>query len=353
MDQINSNTTTAERKKGAYLTLDERGMIQALKGEGYSLRSIAKRVGCSPNTVRNELKRGTPTKISSRGRPFIYKASRGQNTYETNRLNSKRRLKLSNPNCAPFIKWLSNKVKKDKWGIDACVGYARLHQLFPKETIPCTKTLYNMLHRGLLPLTPFDVPEMLGRKRHHARGPKNKHILGRSIEERPEIAAAKTEIGHWELDTVVGQKEGRESVAFTAVEKVTRKYIAIKIPGRNSASVELAMEQLKEEFGDKFAVIFKTMTADNGPEFATLSQYEETGSKVYFAHPYSSWERPQNERHNRLFRGYISKGVSIEQYDAEEILDIADSINDKPRRILGYRSASELFEDFLDEVYSL
>ena len=84
MDQINSNTTTAERKKGAHLTLDERGMIQALKGEGYSLRSIAKRVGCSPNTVRNELKRGTPTKTSTKGRPFIYKASRGQDTYKGN-----------------------------------------------------------------------------------------------------------------------------------------------------------------------------------------------------------------------------------------------------------------------------
>lgn len=63
-------------------------------------------------------------------------------------------------------------------------------------------------------------------------------IKGRSIEERPAIVSEGTEIGHWEVDTVVGKREGREAVTFTAVEKVTRNYIAIRIPGRSSAGVE-------------------------------------------------------------------------------------------------------------------
>lgn len=353
MDLSNSNTNTTEHKKGAHLTREERGMIQALHNIGYSPNRIAREVGCASNTVRNELRRGTPIKTSTKGRNPVYKAPRGQKVYEVNRLNSKRHYKLDTMGCDRFIAWMTEKVKKDKWSLDVCVGYARRNQLFPEECIPCTKTLYNMLHKGLLELKPLDLPEMVGRKQHHPKGPKNKHILGRSIDERPEIVEEKKEIGHWELDTVVGQREGKEAVTFTALEKVTRMYIAIKIPGRNSASVELAIEQLKEEYGDKFSEVFKTMTADNGPEFATLSKYEETGSRVYFAHPYCSWERGQNERHNRLFRGFIPKGISMEDYSDEEISDIADAINDKPRRILGYQSASELFEAFLDKVYAI
>ena len=76
---------------------------------------------------------------------------------------------------------------------------------------------------------------------------------------------------------------------------MTHNYIAIRIPGRNSAGVESAMEQLIELYGkDRFSQVFKTMTADNGPEFETFSQYEKLGTKIYFTHPYSSWERPQN-----------------------------------------------------------
>ena len=195
-----------------------------------------------------------------------------------------------------------------------------------------------MLWAGKLPLSLFDVP----------------HVLGRSIEERPAIVSEGTEIGHWEVDTVVGKREGREAVTFTAVEKVTRNYIAIRIPGRNSAGVDSAMEQLIELYGkDRFSQVFKTMTADNGPEFETFSQYEKLGTKIYFTHPYSSWERPQNERHNGLFRDFIPKGTSMEPFCNEDILNMADALNQRPRRILGYHTPMELFEAFLDEVYTI
>lgn len=61
-----------------------------------------------------------------------------------------------------------------------------------------------------------------------------------------------------------------------------------------------------------FCIVFRTITADNGSEFNELSSFEEQGPKVYFAHPCSSWERPQNERHNRIFRRYVPKEVFIE-----------------------------------------
>ena len=176
----------------------------------------------------------------------------------------------------------------------------------------------------------FDVPHVLGRIRHRKWVRKNRRIKGRSIEERPAIVSEGTEIGHWEVDTVVGKREGRE------------------------AGVESAMEQLIELYGkDRFSQVFKTMTADNGPEFETFSQYEKLGTKIYFTHPYSSWERPQNERHNGLFRDFIPKGTSMEPFCNEDILNMADALNQRPRRILGYHTPMELFEAFLDEVYTI
>lgn len=132
------------------------------------------------------------------------------------------------------------------------------------------------------------------------------------------------------------------------------RYISIRIPGRTTDGVEVAISQLEEQYGSKhFSTVFKTMTADNGPEFTTFSKLESLGNKVYFVHPYSSWECPQNERHNGLLREFIPKGTSIEQHTDDDILDMADTLNQRPRRILDYHSPAELFEAFLDEVYAI
>lgn len=183
------------------------------------------------------------------------------------------------------------RVRLECWSLDACVGYAKLHKLFTPDQIPCTKTLYNMLWANKLPLSLFEMPRVLRHKRHRKWVRKNKRMKGRSIEERPAVVNDGTEIGHWEVDTVVGRRAGREAVVFTAVEKVTRGYIAIRIPGRTCAGVEAALAQLQELYGtERFSQIFKTMTADNGPEFETLSQFERLEAKMYFTHSYSSWE---------------------------------------------------------------
>ncbi len=354
MDQSHFNTIEDIRKSGSHLSLEERGMIQALHRQGYSLRAIAAEVGCAHTTVFYELKRGTPERKSQRGRPPQYSAKRGQRAYLEHRKKSRKPCKIDHDNCEPFIQWMASQVRKERWSLDTCVGYARRHNLFSSEQIPCTKTLYNMLWASKLPLSLFDVPQALSRKCHRKWSRKNKRLKGRSIEERPVIVNEGTEIGHWEVDTVVGQREGREAVVFTAVEKVTRNYIAIRIASRTSDAVEAAMKQLQEEYGtERFSQVFKTMTADNGPEFETFSQLEKLGTKIYFTHPYSSWERPQNERHNGLLRDYIPKGTSIEHFTDEDILQMADALNQRPRRILDYRTPTELFDKFLDEVYTI
>ncbi len=85
--------------------------------------------------------------------------------------------------------------------------------------------------------------------------------------------------------------------------------------------------------------------------FFFFAEIENRGTSVYFAHPYSSWERPQNEFHNRSFRGNVPKGISIDRFTTEKILSFTDEMNDLPRKSLDYATAEGLFNEFLDRVY--
>ncbi len=349
MDKDYYTTDFEKRKRGKHLTAEDRGQIQAFKKLGMSNRAIAKEINCSPSTIANELKRGTPPRRFNKGRIPGYSARRGQAVYKQNRKRCHRKYKIYR--CGSFAAWVYSQVINHKWSFDECVGYARRKGLFPEEAMVCTKTLYNALRRGQLYLTMFDLPVILKRKTHSRRHAKNKRILGRSIDERPEIPA--NEYGHWEGDTVIGRKCKGDAAVFTLLEKCSGNYIAIKIPSKDTDAVAYAMACLRREYGDRFPKIFKTITLDNGPEFDEFCSFEEWGTLVYFAHPYSSWERPQNERSNGLLRRFIPKGHSINEYTAEEILQFADEINAKPRRKLKYLAPEELFDAFLDTVYSV
>ena len=351
MGDFNSTTNSTDRERGKHLNFEDRCTIKVCKKLGFSLRRIADLVNCSPSTVMYELRRGTGERKGNRGRYPEYSAKRGQKNYESNRSRCHKSGKVSAEN--PFVVWVFNCVRTNKWSLDACAGYAKKHKLFPEDEMVCTKTLYNAVWNGIL-LCPFDLPEALKRspKKHGMR--KNKRVLGTSIDERPVEFANREEFGHWEIDTVVGHKSGKESVVLTLVEKVTDFYIALKIPGKTSEAVNAAMEVLREEYGEEyFDKVFKSITADNGSEFERLSELESYGTKVYFAHPYSSWERAQNERHNRIFRRYIPKGVSIDKYSAEEILCFADTMNALPRKLLGYATPEELFDVYMDQLYRI
>ena len=159
--------------------------------------------------------------------------------------------------------------------------------------------------------------------------------MGRSIDERDSNVDERNEFGHWEIDTVIGSKSKSDNVVLTLVERITRKYIALKITSKTSFAVNEGIAYLKEYYGTKFSQVFKTITSDNGSEVAELSQIEnDTSIKIYFAHPYSSWERGSNERHNGLLRRFIRKGKRMDNYSCEDIMFIADWCNSLPRKIL-------------------
>ena len=350
MDCQDYITVASERKRGQHLGPEERGAIKALRKQGYSLRAIGRVIGCAPNTVRNELKRGTPARRSDKGRIPGYSPKQGEAVYKAHRANSRRNRKAES--CKPFIDWVTKQVREHKWSLDACYGYAKKHHLFPKDKMVCTRTLYNMAWAGLLPIQVTELPEALKRKPKKTKARENKKRYGTSISERPEVASLRSEEGHWEGDTVVGKRDGQEAVVLSLLEKKTENYLAIRIPGKTSEAVMQAMLALRTEYGERFSQVFKTITVDNGSEFADFSQVEGWGSQVFFAHPYTSWERAQNERHNGLLRAFVPKGVSIEQFTDEDILAASDELNGRPRRKLGYCTPEELFEAFLDDVYA-
>ena len=201
-------------------------------------------------------------------------------------------------------------------------------------------TITNELRRG----TP-------ARKSSKGKAPGYSPKLGQAVYEANRVACHLEE-GHWEGDTVVGKRAGKESVVFSLLEKKTETYLAFRIPEKTSEAVMNLMNELHDEYGEHFSQIFKTITVDNGSEFADFAKVEKWGAKAFFAHPYTAWERPQNERHNGLFRAFVPKGASLEQYTDEDILAAADELNGRPRRKLGYRTPEELFEAFLDAVYA-
>ena len=140
MDQLHSNTDDTSRKRGKHLTLDQRGAIQILKRQGLSLRAIADAVGCAHATIWYELRRGTPQRTSNRGRIPLYMAKRGQASYNEHRTHCRKPYKLDNDLFEPFMQWLVKQIREKHWSLDVCVGYAKLHQLFPKAAMVCTKT---------------------------------------------------------------------------------------------------------------------------------------------------------------------------------------------------------------------
>ena len=352
MDQSHSTTfePSCEHKKGKHLTFEHRVIIQTRLKDGWTPNRIARELGCAPNTVRNEIRRGTVALYHNK--VFRYKASAGQDTYEKNRSSCCRHYDLLEK--ADFISFVEKKFFEDSWSLSACVGFALLEGRFKREQIVCIKTLYNYVDRGLLGIRNIDLPEKLRRSEKKQRDRRNKRVLGRSIEERPAGINDRSEFGHWEADLVIGSKKSDDDALLTLIERKTREYLMVRVPGKDPEGVMSAIKDLRSQYSEHWDEVFRSITTDNGSEFSMLSGLEDlSGTRVYFAHPYSSWEKGSVERHNGMIRRFIRKGNRIDSYTDEQISQIELWCNGLPRRLLAYYTPDELFEKELDRIYSL
>ena len=187
------------------------------------------------------------------------------------------------------------------------------------------------------------------RKTINKRGRHNKRIFGTGIEKRSEEINSRSTFGHWEIDTIVGSKES-SAVLLSLDERLTRKRHLVKIPSRSSESVRLGLEKIAAQYGKNFESVFKSVTSDNGSEFADLGKYLPKSTKIYYAHPYSSYERGTNEKQNSIVRRFFSKGKSFENVTDEQVAFVEQWINTLLRKILGYQCSNDVFQCVLFDI---
>lgn len=339
MDSNNSIT-----KNYRHLNLEERIKIEILWKDGLSKTAIANRIGRHKSTVSREINRHSVKQRNSDLTERIdYYADSAQMQYQIKRRNSGAKIKLTQ--CSHAISYIEDKILHEKWSPDAAVGRYKLEN----EGIPylSTKTIYNYIDKGLIKIKPIDLLLKVKLKRKKRRVRKNKRILGQSIEKRTSTINDRTEIGHWEIDLVIG-KQHKSSVLLTLTERKTRMEIIVKLPDKTSNSVKRVLIRTKKKYGADFYKIFKSITCDNGSEFSFDKSFKKRiGIELFYAHPYSSFERGTNENHNGIIRRFIPKGKSIDYLSKIDIDRIAYWMNTLPRKILNYKTPLEAFEENL------
>ncbi len=158
-----------------------------------------------------------------------------------------------------------------------------------------------------------------------------------SIDKRPQVVEDKSRKGDWEGDLVIGKNHKRALV--TLVDRKTKKTKIAIVDSKHSIPVSIAVVELLEDETKH------TVTFDNGKEFAEHKHIKDkTGAMVYFAHPYSSWERGLNENTNGLIRQYFPKGSCFENISDADVKRVEDILNNRPRKALGYCTPNEIYD---------
>jgi len=325
------------------LQYTERRLIMVWLSQNVSYREIARRLGRNVATISREIRRGKVTQIGHNHKvQAVYLADAAQAIRDKHQVASHG---ISWVIKAPeFFDRLVKELKcrPRVHSIDSFVHWFK--RRYPSLPCPSTPTVYRYIDVGLLDLANSDLPMKLRRrvkrpgKRHQRM---NKHVLGKSIESRPQEAEGREEIGHWEGDLVKGKRVASEPAIMTLTDRASRYEIIVKVSNYHADTCRQALQNVIDDYGPEY---FKTVTFDNGSEFSELSQV--VGTDVYFAHPYSPWERGTNENQNQLIREFIPKGRSMRGLTLVGIQAIQNALNQRPRKVLGYYSAAEVLPDF-------
>ena len=336
---------STKRARFQHLTSEKRAQIEILLRMKVAKSQIAREVGISRSTLYNELARGTVMQMDSELRPYQrYFADAGQRVYQEHRQNSRPPLKLVKAH--DFIAYAEKQMREEKLAPDTICGEARRNKRF--QVMVCAKTLYNYIDQCLLRTRNIDLLLKVKRKPHQGGHPEHKRLYGLSIDERPEAINNREEFGHWEIDTVIGKQE-TSAVLLTLDERTTRYRHIIKIDSRSAQAVEDGIRQLRESYGERFHAVFRSITSDNGSEFSSLPQVLPN-TPIYYAHPYSSYERGLNEKQNSLIRRFFPKGCSLDDVSPDAVQRVQDWINRFPRKSFSYASAAELFQTVLFDI---
>lgn len=308
-----------------HLTQEERYQIHSLKRQGVCLSQIAAELGRSPSTISRELHRNA-----------------GQTGYKPAQAHQRARERQS-------LRRNAKEFETHHWQLVDL--YLRM-ELSP-EQISVRLKLEKRLsisaeciyqHAYADKAQGGDLVRYLRcqkeRRKRYASGRERRGVLKVrvGIEHRPGVVDARTRIGDWEGDTVIGKDH--KGALVTLVERKSRYTLAHPLRSKHSAGVTQAIVDLLRPHRKAC----KTLTFDNGKEFAEHAFIARClKAKVYFAHPYCSWERGLNENTNGLLRQYFPKHSNLLHITQAQVDEAVYRLNHRPRKCLGYRTPHEVF----------
>jgi transposase, IS30 family len=308
-----------------HLTQNERYQIHALKRQGISLGRIAAELLRSPSTISRELQRNSC--------PLGYKPSLAHKAARTRQVERRNALEFSPHQWSHVHAYLRLDLSPQQVS-----GRLLLEQalLISHECI--YQHVYQDKAQGGSLVSLLRCQKV--RKKRYASGQERRGTLKNrvSIEHRPAVVDKRSRIGDWEGDTVIGK--GHQGVLVTLVERKSRYTLAARLDSRHSNKVTQAIIELLRPH----KLQCKTLTFDNGKEFAEHEFIAKClNAKVYFAHPYCSWERGLNENHNGLLRQFFPKETNLLRVTQDEVNEAVYRLNHRPRKCLGYRTPHEVF----------
>jgi transposase, IS30 family len=302
------------------ITPAERYTLSVLRKQRLSNAEIARLMDRHRSTIGREVRR-------NRREDGGYRHDVAQE-----KTNGRRRRSRRNSQFGPAEWTLVETLVRDKFSPEQISGWLKLLELFEishqtiyrhiKHDRKRGGTLWQHLRQPVRYRKRYGTPERRGRlagKRH--------------ISERPPEVEARGELGHWEMDLVIGASD--QHCIVTLVERATGVTLIGKLRCRKAATVNKRVIDLIL----RHPGLFRTITVDNGPEFHGYEEIERaTGVTIYFATPYASWERGTNENTNGLIRQYLPKRTSMKRLTDKHCDAIAAALNNRPRKRHGFRT---------------
>jgi IS30 family transposase len=309
-----------------HLTLEEREVIAHMHRAGKLQVQIADRLGRSKSTVSRELRRNR-----SRNGYWAVAADRKAQT------RRRQRPWISKLKRAEVRRYVQERLRQ-YWSPDQIAG--RSHSDFPHDRRRriSHQTIYTWVGTEAAAGKHWQrYLRRLGRKRPE-RENRGRMLACVSIEGRPAVVDRRSRFGDWEGDTIVGANH--RGGAVTLVERKSGYLLLGRVPNLQAATVRQAAAQ---RYQSTPAVLRKTLTLDNGKEFAEHELLAIAAAlKIYFARPYSAWQRGTNENTNGLIRQFFPKGTDLANIPEHRFDKVQQLLNDRPRKRLGYRSPNEV-----------
>jgi IS30 family transposase len=310
----------------SHLTVEEREVIAHMHRAGNTQTQIADRLGRHKSTVSRELRRNR----SRNG----YWAVTAQRRAEKRRSQRPWVGKMERPEVRRYVQ----ERLRQRWSPDQIAGRSRSDFSHDRRRQISHPTIYTWIRSEEAAGKRWQrYLRRLGRKRPdwEKRG---RIRASASIAGRPAVVDRRRRYGDWEGDTIVGAN--RRGGAVTLVERKSGYVLLGKVPNLQAATVR---QVAAGRYRSTPAALRKTLTLDNGKEFAEHEQLaEEAELKVYFAKPYSAWQRGTNENTNGLIRQFFPKGTDLANIPEHRFTNVQNLLNDRPRKRLGYRTPNEV-----------